>query len=417
MNFIKNLSVYSFTSLMSNSIPFLLLPILTRYLSPSDYGQLAAITAYIAVISPLVLFGIPSLIQSDFVLKDLEARRRTSSIWLGIPFFLSCSLTFIFWNFRQIFSGLLNIPEIWVPIIPVLALLTFIPQWLSVIFRMSDEVKNFALYEISQTVLQFSLATTFIIVFKYGWEGRIIALFVTGLLASIVGLKFLAPQIMMIRLKKEDLLDTLKFGVGLLPHSMLNQLIRVVDRIIILNFVGLAATGIYAVGWQVASIMLVICSTFNQAWTPFLFRNLHAEGVENNRKIVKYSYYSIIFFAAMFIFVNIISEILFSSVISQEYQKAKLYVPMITLGFLFTGIYLIFTDYIFYGKKTYLLSLITTVNLILNVFLSFLLVPQLGEMGVAVSFASSSAFVMIVTIITVQRLYPMPWSFWNWPQL
>jgi O-antigen/teichoic acid export membrane protein len=414
MNFIKNFSIYAATSLLNNAIPFLLLPVLTRYLSPSDYGQLTVTMAYVAIVSPLILFGVPALVQSDFLVKDAIDLKRKSIVWIGVPVVFGCFLTIIFLYFRSGLSGLLNIPGIWVPAVPILAFLTLIPQWTSVVYRMNEQVKKFAAYEIFQTSLQFSSAVLLIVAFGFSWEGRIWALVVTGVAANIVGLLSLLPYIELRKPNSNDLWDTIKFGAGLLPHSLLNQIIRAADRIIILNFVGVAAAGVYAVGWQVASIMLVICSTYNQAWTPFLFKSLHGGGDEDKRKIVKYSYYSMIFFITLFGVINLISDKIFSILISPEFQSAQSFVPVITLGFLFTGVYLIFTDYLFFAKKTHLLSLTTALNVVLNLSLNYVLVPNFGEMGVAYAFAISSAFLMVITIFLSQRIFRMPWRFWSW---
>ncbi|MCV5446120.1 oligosaccharide flippase family protein, partial [Escherichia coli] len=41
MNFLKNSSIYLAANILNAAIPFILIPILTRYLTIEEYGQIA----------------------------------------------------------------------------------------------------------------------------------------------------------------------------------------------------------------------------------------------------------------------------------------------------------------------------------------------------------------------------------------
>ncbi len=44
---------YFFTTLINNAIPFLFLPVLTRYLSPAEYANIALFSFYLAISNSL----------------------------------------------------------------------------------------------------------------------------------------------------------------------------------------------------------------------------------------------------------------------------------------------------------------------------------------------------------------------------
>jgi O-antigen/teichoic acid export membrane protein len=412
MNLARNLSWYTATALLNSSVPFLLLPIFTHYLAPSDYGLMSAITAYAAVLTPFIVLGIPALFSSDFHrLKQAELRGK-SIVWLGLPLTLGMALIITAWLLKNLLSEPLAIPAAWVPVIPVLAVLSFIPQWAGVMFQMDDRPIHFALYQGGQGLLLVGTGIIFIVQFNMHWEGRIWSMLFVGFFASIVGLLALRPYVSIVTPKQEHVSEVVKFGVGLLPHSVLSQIIRQSDRLFILQFIGLAAAGEYAVGWQVSSIMLVLLSTFNQAWTPYLFKSLAHADEQRKLVIVKLSYRIALGFVALFLLVNLASPLIFSTLISVEYHDAQRFVPFITLGYLFTGFYLLITDYIFYVKKTYLFSMLTTANGVINLVLNFICVRHFGEIGVTYAFVVSSALVMAAAWLLAQKVYPMPWFFW-----
>lgn len=409
MNLARSLSWYTAAALVNSAVPFMLLPVFTHYLTPSDYGLLSAIIAYVAVISPVIVLGLPALFSTDYHRLDRSELRRKSIVWLSLPLGLGVALIAASWVMKELLAAPLAIPSAWVPIIPLLALLGFVPQWAGVMFQMADRPRHFATYQVGQAILLMCTAIIFIVLLGMHWEGRLWSMLIVGTLASGVGLLALRPYISIAKPKVGDIREAVKFGVGLLPHSVLSQLIRQSDRLFILNFIGLAAAGEYAVGWQVGSIMLVLLSTFNQAWTPYLFQSLAQADEHRKKKIVKLSYWIALGFVVLFLAVNIASPFIFSILISEKYNDAQRFVPFITLGYLFLGFYLLVTDYIFYTKKTYLFSILTAANGAINLALNYVCVQRFGAIGVTYAFAASSAIVMIAAWLLAHKVYPMPW--------
>ena len=65
----KSIFVYTLSNLFSSALPFILLPFLTHYLSPKDYGILSNLTGFLAIVMPLVL--ILSRLFSSYYKKKL----------------------------------------------------------------------------------------------------------------------------------------------------------------------------------------------------------------------------------------------------------------------------------------------------------------------------------------------------------
>ena len=66
MKLLKSFSIYTITGLLTAGIPFFILPVLTRYLSPYDYGQLSLFSTYVLILIPLISLGSTELIGIDF---------------------------------------------------------------------------------------------------------------------------------------------------------------------------------------------------------------------------------------------------------------------------------------------------------------------------------------------------------------
>jgi len=91
---IKSLSIYTMTSLVNAGLPFLLLPVLTKYLSVEEYGLLAIIQVFISLTLPLITVNIMSTMQLEYHKLNKEDFATLVSSVLLIPV-----LSFIFITF------------------------------------------------------------------------------------------------------------------------------------------------------------------------------------------------------------------------------------------------------------------------------------------------------------------------------
>ena len=67
---LKASGIYSITSVINSAIPFLLLPILTRYLTPSDYGIVSMFGTLVSITSVFVGVNIHGAIQREYFNKE-----------------------------------------------------------------------------------------------------------------------------------------------------------------------------------------------------------------------------------------------------------------------------------------------------------------------------------------------------------
>ena len=63
---------YFITTIVNQAIPFLLLPILTRYLAPAEYGYVALFTLYLVLSNSLAGVSISNVISKYFFNSEKE---------------------------------------------------------------------------------------------------------------------------------------------------------------------------------------------------------------------------------------------------------------------------------------------------------------------------------------------------------
>ena len=113
------------------------------------------------------------------------------------------------------------------------------------------------------------------------------------------------------------------------------------------------------------------------------------------------------FFIALII--SVLSEFIIISFLNERYIEANQFVSYLVFATAFQGAYSMVVDYIFFLKKTKLLSSITFSVSVLNVVLAYFLININGALGAAQAGLVAFALSFLIVWYYSNRLYPMPW--------
>lgn len=413
MKLARSFSIYMLSSVAAAAVPLLLLPLLTRELTESEYGIIAALTTLVTFVSPPLFWGVTGAVSVEYT----RLSRDRFSLYFSSALRLPLASFAVLMGGTAIAAPLLSkdfgVPTAWFMSVPVFALLSLFPQLLSAILRMRDQAAAYGYFEFFSAGLAVVLSLLLVIVCGLHWQGRMLALAGTYGVTTAIALVWLLREGYLVRaFSRPDFHDAFKFGAGLVPHDLGNQAIRVADRLFLVAMVGLAGTGQYAVASQIASVMLVVLSAFNRAWAPYLFAQLRAEGTETRKAIVRKSYLVICCALLFFVAFNAAVPLAYRLFVDAKFHPSMSYVLWLTLGYLFMAVYMTYIDYIFYVKKTHVLSVITLFNLACNLGLNYLFIGRFGAIGAAYAFAATMFVVMLLAFFLSNRLHPMPWFYW-----
>lgn len=400
---------YVLVAILNSAVPFLLLPTYTKHLTPEDLGLLALVGTYTTLLAPFIILGVPTLFLTEYHRLNLTDFNRKSLIWVTIPLILGGVFSFLFWALNDLLERLIKIPCDWTWVIPSLVFLSVIPQCVNNMLRITNQLKQFVLYQTLGIVLMLLTIFISIAILGLGWEGKLLSMLLVSIVLTIVGFKMLLPFLSISTPNIKDFSELLKFGFGLLPYSLLSQSIRQGDRLLVAYIIGLSAAGEYVVGWQVASLMLIVITIFNQAWTPYFYKQIAQSDYYGKLVLVKTSYFLAFVMCIIFFAIIISSPLIFNIFIPNSYQNSIEFVPFIALGYLLIGFQMFFLNYIYYLKKTYLLSIVMIFGGILNLGLGYIFLKIFGVIGITYTFAITNACTLIFIWVLAQKIHPMPW--------
>ena len=411
----KNSFIFILGDVLNKFVPFFMLPILTRYLTPEDYGIISIFTVTISILAVFVGLSVHGAINVNFfkLKKDnLKEYIGNTMIILNISMILVFILVFIF---APYIVERLKIEKEWLFIAVILAFAQFLTTINMLLWTAEQRPKPYSIYQVSQTLVTTSLSLILVVGFSMGWKGQLLAMTMSILVFSIISFTFIVKRgYLLFKVNKEYIEDALKFGIPLIPHALGNWVITGADRIMLVSLVGTMATGIYTVGYQFGLIIGVIVSAFNKAWSPYLFKILSSSPTEIEKlKIVKFTYFYFVFILTFSLFFSYVANLFIPYFLGEKFIQSSQYVIYFAFAFAFNGMYLMITNYIFYEKKTHILASLTFFTAILHMVLLYLLINLNGAIGAGQATLISFIISFILSWILSGRVYSMPWNIWR----
>lgn len=410
-NPIAGRTIWFFVSNMASAgISFLTMILLARVLLPNEYGVLAIFFTFTTMLTSLIGLSLEGSISVAYFKRTVEELRIhvSSSIALIALTFAGLSLMAIL--FSAPLASWLHLTIKWLLVGLVCAAGQAIVNIKLALWMVKGAAKQYAIFQIMQSVMLASLTAAMIIYVEKDWESRAWASVVTIFLFS------LGSVFMMVidgecsgKVSTSEMRLALRFGVPLIPHTCGALLFNSADRFIVNGVLGPAATGLHQLAAQVGSIVVIGTDAINKAFSPWLYHNLSDSTDTECRNIVKLTYlYFLVAIAVGTLFFMIPWNIA-SFIGGSNYADAGPLVPFFILGNCIGGMYFMVVNYIFYTGRTGYLSAATLISGMIGLAAVFVLVGEIGLLGAGIAFVISKSIHFMLTWLIAARIFPMPW--------
>ncbi|MGV8804898.1 MAG: lipopolysaccharide biosynthesis protein [Polaromonas sp.] len=405
-------AMYLFSNMLAAAIPLALLPILTRYLTTAEYGQVAIFQTLVAGLCAFVGLNVQGAANRKYY--DTHLSKEELKYFIGNCFLvLSVSTVIVFLValiFKEALAQWLALDSRWLLFGVLVSSATFVVSMRMGQWQVRKQAKSYGALQVSQSLLNMLLSLLVVVYFLQGAAGRIGVLIGIPLIFSVIALWLLfKDDLLGYAWRPAYLREILSFGVPLIPHAAGLFLLSSVDRFVINAELGLAQVGVYMVAVQLVSAMGLVFGAINNAYVPWLFERLNRNQAEEKRQIVKMTYFYCLALLGMAALGFIIGPPMLIWVAGEKYSAAAAVIGWLALGQTFDGMYLMVTNYIFYSKRTGFLSVATITSGLMNVGLLILLINLMGLKGAAIAFVISMALKFLLTWLVAQLCHPMPW--------
>ena len=405
---IRSMGIYTLSNVINAAIPFLLLPLFTRYLSTSDYGILSNFTVVSSVLIPLVGINLMTSIQVQYLKDDVDNRDYLTSVF-RFNIFLGVLFTGLVVLFSDFVNGITGVPIEILYLMGVYALFHVTIEVLLAVWRMENKAINYGVFRITRTVVEILLIVLFVVVLQMNFIGSIYALLLSYGLGCFVAMILLYRKGLIFgNYRKDYLSHAVKYGVPLIPHALSGMAIMYSDKLIVTHYLGLDTNGVYSVGFLVGQSIGLLQNSFNQAWLPWVFQKLRSGKEEDKLRMVKITYLYIVGILVAVVVLWLMMPLVFS-LLGKEFRSGMELVLWIGLGFAFNGMYKMVSVYLFYLEKTKAIAMMSLGVAIVNIVLNFMWIPEYGVQGAALATMTAMFLQFVVAWIISARSIQMPW--------
>jgi O-antigen/teichoic acid export membrane protein len=406
--------VYGVGLLLLRGMSFLLIPLYTRHLERAEYGVVAvaaSVTAVLAVLGPLSLHGALARLYFDGR-SETDRKRVAGALWLT-SLVAAGLLALLFDHFGGKLAIVL-LPD--VPFRPYIRLAiwtAFFTTFSLVPLNLLQVEERSGLYV--KITLAGTLVTTLCIVWlvvvkEMGAYGYVLGTFLgAALMAFPYGI--LAARTFRIRFHWPITRAALLYSLPLVPHALAGWVLELSDRALLQRFVSLSDLGLYSLGYQLASLLTMVATAINLAWTPYMYGVVRDRPETAGADLARMTTYYAAVLCWLALGVALLGTDALRLLTKPEYHPAYRVVPWTVLGLLFCGLYLVPANLLFLRSRTGLIPLVTIGAGIVNVVLLVWLAPRFGILAGAWATAGGYAMMLVLVWIAARSAFPLPYEY------
>ncbi len=411
--FLSNFLIYGFSSIVTKMTSFFLIPLYTKILSPTDYGNLFILNSTYLVINLASVGGFEnSFARWFFDNDDVTDRKKTTSCWmysqLAINLFLAGGFLLFTNPFISKFTDSLSHPILTVVIFISSTFLSIIPGVYINYQRVSAKAKQTVYFTVAYSLTTTLLSVVFVVFFHLNVLGIALSILCSNTIYSIVGAFLLKDKISFKFFSKKRAFEMFKFSFPFVPAMLSYWFLQSTDSYFIKSITQSSEQiGLFSLGLTIASSIYIFTSAFQQIWPSFIF-NAYA-------KMEKpFFQKTFAFYFEMYVVVYLFLQFcltMFSYNIISIFSSNSFFIPaykvvgLISLNTIIYS-YLSFTGLGLNIKKVSApLGIALTISAGMVMVLNLILIPHLGYVGSALATLLACAPVPIYVFYKSQKLY------------
>lgn len=382
MKALKDSAIYLIGELAAKSIPFLLLPYLSRKLGVEGYGQLSYFQTYLALFIIIVGLSQEGAVARYFYFYG----KRSLNLVVNMGYLYTLIVGSVIFIACLVFNS---------EIMAYLALAAIFQSFLAVqlsIRQCQKQVIPYTIIQLFSAILGAVLTVVILELYQTDLvEKRFLALLLSNLTAFLVAYFIYRNKATLKAFSfskyKSAMFYVLGFGLPLILHHASLFLRGQLDRVFIYHKFSEAELGIYAMGAQIASILTILILAVNKATVPYVYEGLKKKTITLS-KIYKWTVLSFLIVPIPALIALILPEDVILWVLGQQFIGTKYYIVLFLLSVSLMIPYLLLVNYLFYHGKNKMISycsalstLIYVVALIALTFTKIEYVPYASIIG------------------------------------
>jgi len=421
-------AIYGMSSIIGRFLNWWLVPYYSRIFLPEEYGVVTNLYSYVAFLLVILTFGM----ETGFFRFANKSQQNDKIYSTSVFSLFGSSILFVLIAF--IFSG--NIAGFldfqnseqyikWLAVIVALDAGTAIPF---ANLRLEGKAVRFATLKMVNIFFNIFFNVFFLTVCPYILKSNpesfvsliyhpefgVGYVFVANLLASLITLIMLIPEIRKIKLVFDWVLfrEMFWYSFPILLVGIFGMVNQNIDKILIPELIPasqkpMEQLGIYGANYKLAILMNMFIQAFRYSFEPFFFS--HQKSSDSRLIYAQVMKYFVIFGLLIFLGITLFIDV-FKIIIGEEYHSGLQVVPAVLMANLFMGIYFNLSLWYKLSDKTWMGAWIAGVGAVLTIAANIILIPVMGYMGSAYGVLICFIIMTIISYVVGQKYYKVDYE-------
>ena len=409
----KHSSIYGIGTITGQAVGFLLLPLYTRYLTPTDYGIAAIIDITMALVGVTVSAGIlNSMARFYHEYDDVKSKNCVVSTmyWMVVVISaISCVAILSSSRFlsQELFTDLRY--ALLFDIAAAGLVFGLLMDTAMLYLMIESRSLSYVTISICNLVSMIGLNIWFVVFMGLGLKGIFYSMLITrAILAVVVSLPMLFR--VGIGFSRRMALSMFQFSFPMIFSSLFRLVVNESDKYFISYFFSPFETGIYAIAQKIGNaVHMLVTSPFLQSYNPKRFEIMkQANAPEIYAQILNYY---LLFIVTFSLTISVFSSEIMRLMTTASFFEAADYIPLIVTSWILFGMRYHFETGLLIKKKTRYFTYINGGTAVLAIGLNYLLIGQYKIWGALIALNLSQFVTTGLFYVISQRLYPVSYHF------
>lgn len=415
---LKRSLIYFATVAVGQGVSFLLLPFVSRMLSPEAYGAYAVALAVSTLVGMVASSWIRNVALRLYF--DAVARGTSRGFFVGTAALQAALFVALYTLTLTILSvlGWGQVPTGVMVRAGITVLVGDLAVYAITLLRAQKRTGPFAVAEIGSGLLRFGFTLGGL---ALGFRSAEL-LFDASTAGYLLGAAYAVPVLWRrlegsARIDVRATLEVARHGPAALPFSVANWVERLADRLILEHFLGTAVVGIYTVGYSVGERIMgtLTSAVFMMAW-PNILAAWKDGGAASARSAVREAMTLFVWFTSgPAVFLIGYGGDFYVWIAGAAYHEAAIIVPIVAASMWIGAFGSYLNRHLELHKRFATLSALTAAGSAVNVALNFWLIPAYGMVGAALATLVNRVLnALVFFAIRDRALVAIPWRSMAW---
>jgi O-antigen/teichoic acid export membrane protein len=405
---VKHFLVYGSGVVLMNALPVLLVPIYTHAITPAEYGVMELLNRTQELILVFFSLGLRSTLLTLYQIEegDTQRQRALYSTAILLLIVLTLMLTAAMILFKEPISHLLFQRGGYAGYVVLILVATYFETLFQIAaLYLQSELKSttYVFTFVARALFSILVNLALVTWLKLGLNGVLSAMLIHTISSTCL-LLFYVLRTTGIVFRRDMVWDMLRFGLPLVPASILGVVMNNGDRYFLNAVATQNEVGIYGLGYRLALTSIALVQMpFGKIWSVVMVKIAKEDnGAIHLGRIASY-------FSMALIFVNVASGLLAPYAIrilaTDVYLSAARIVAIVAAAYVLYSWTIVMDASFYITKRTGYKPLILFIGATVTVALYILLIPRYRMMGAAWATLGGYAAFTLATLFYAQRIF------------